>query len=831
LYVWQRIKITDENGDVYYEDPTYAKDITQSLINSCILDILLADADNDGFSATWEKNLAATTTSVPLQFIAYSRSYRSSSAFKSAITSILIKFFKNGEELDPSTEIDLTSATPVEGFDNDLKTASLTYSATFTKALDADSLSITVKIQDSYLKADGTSYTRDTMATKTMNAVDATEYYAYGGVLPNVNNDDAEAIAYFNSNNGGVYQGFNYVDSTHNTIRYYNGSQWDVLTLSENHAGTILSNVESDFWSLFQNTSDTDKANLWDLYGYKKEIIASAMATSKLIMYGQGVIASANISTDPAEDIDAKGFLTKPGYRFEGANGITRARTGYFSDIEIGGNANIGADTNILGEIHNIEEGTDEVTFETIRKEGQSATYTAVTKEDGVSVPDAVDNAEWYNYVESWVNANLADKTTYDVLSSCFSNANDLFRYIVRISSLSSISDSKSYTTSETVVFTNPYPFALTSGFTYTLTERVLDIFLAYRHSGCTIRVYTSSGSVYYTNSLSYVEDKNSAARSMSGSNLLIPSLGYVTVQWGSVSGSTAIVSSGSFSFTFDESIPISNTGIYFVQNMNNPGSSTRYLLSDIQSQSGFWTFPSSRELHLYVNGFSEIRAAKSAASWPTGVNKYYSFAWNNGPSNVSVLSTSMLGGGTVFNYAGSNILPVLVRYSSTYLELQDSQGNIYAMTSGYVREYEITLVIVPGYKGARAQNLMPVFENGSRVGSGNVGTQTESWYIGWAASGWQQGSKREWKENILPLDKDALAIINSVDVVSYNLKADRAREDERYTHYGFIADDTAEELASPFHDRMDYGSCIGILIKAIQELSAEIDRLKGGNN
>ncbi|MBQ3729992.1 MAG: hypothetical protein II903_10885 [Spirochaetales bacterium] len=46
-------------------------------------------------------------------------------------------------------------------------------------------------------------------------------------------------------------------------------------------------------------------------------------------------------------------------------------------------------------------------------------------------------------------------------------------------------------------------------------------------------------------------------------------------------------------------------------------------------------------------------------------------------------------------------------------------------------------------------------------------------------------------------------------------------------TRYGFIAEDAPAELATERHDIMDEGSCIGILIKAMQELYAELQELR----
>jgi hypothetical protein len=45
----------------------------------------------------------------------------------------------------------------------------------------------------------------------------------------------------------------------------------------------------------------------------------------------------------------------------------------------------------------------------------------------------------------------------------------------------------------------------------------------------------------------------------------------------------------------------------------------------------------------------------------------------------------------------------------------------------------------------------------------------------------------------------------------------------EGETKYGFIAEDTPEEIASPTHDRIIISSSIGVLIKALQELDIKL--------
>lgn len=83
--------------------------------------------------------------------------------------------------------------------------------------------------------------------------------------------------------------------------------------------------------------------------------------------------------------------------------------------------------------------------------------------------------------------------------------------------------------------------------------------------------------------------------------------------------------------------------------------------------------------------------------------------------------------------------------------------------------------------------------------------------------------SARKDKENIKDATLNATELINSVNVVEFNFKNDT----EKNKKIGFIADDTSEVLATKNHDTMDVYSCIGVLIKAIQELSSEVEILK----
>lgn len=83
--------------------------------------------------------------------------------------------------------------------------------------------------------------------------------------------------------------------------------------------------------------------------------------------------------------------------------------------------------------------------------------------------------------------------------------------------------------------------------------------------------------------------------------------------------------------------------------------------------------------------------------------------------------------------------------------------------------------------------------------------------------------SLRSLKENITPFKKSATKLINDIKVVNYNYIADP----EKNHKVGFIADDTDELFATKNHNIMDQSNCIGILLKAVQELSGEVKKLK----
>lgn len=87
-------------------------------------------------------------------------------------------------------------------------------------------------------------------------------------------------------------------------------------------------------------------------------------------------------------------------------------------------------------------------------------------------------------------------------------------------------------------------------------------------------------------------------------------------------------------------------------------------------------------------------------------------------------------------------------------------------------------------------------------------------------AGAFQSTSSRAMKENIHLSKTNALNTINDIKIYDYNFKTDSV------PRVGFIAEDTTT-LLSIDHKGMDHANCIGLLLKAVQELQAEITDIR----
>lgn len=91
-----------------------------------------------------------------------------------------------------------------------------------------------------------------------------------------------------------------------------------------------------------------------------------------------------------------------------------------------------------------------------------------------------------------------------------------------------------------------------------------------------------------------------------------------------------------------------------------------------------------------------------------------------------------------------------------------------------------------------------------------------------WAMS-FTSPSTKVIKENIKDFKETALDIIKATKVVSYTLINDTEHEE----CIGFIAEDTPAVLSGKDHNSVKVGNVLGVLIKAVQELSDRLDSME----
>jgi hypothetical protein len=84
-------------------------------------------------------------------------------------------------------------------------------------------------------------------------------------------------------------------------------------------------------------------------------------------------------------------------------------------------------------------------------------------------------------------------------------------------------------------------------------------------------------------------------------------------------------------------------------------------------------------------------------------------------------------------------------------------------------------------------------------------------------AQSYFQNSLRILKENIAPFSASAVELINALDIISFNYK-----KNTHLFNVGIIADDSHEYFSTKDHNVMHTGNCIGMLLKAVQELYKE---------
>lgn len=856
LFVWQRIKITDAAGNVTYEEPTYAKNLTQSLESSCVIEISalpssytsnLRRTDNQylflrlkdiGYKGTLTLH---TDTGV---FASYDENTGLWIDFANAMTITLngtSELANYGVKLPYALESNVTVIGEFAEWtlaEFDIQSLSICPSIEKVSALQM----ITVDCYDSLIAmgniANRTDLVNNYLIEGDYILVRFTTLTATSADMATDENGDIKQRTDFSSyysrtdNGDGTYT---WTPTTVNSftagqtyyafdiaIWMYDGTQWVKNATSAMEVSTVkeavnLAGVQYET----DSTIDFHKC----LYAYR---IYVDEITAALLKVGN-VLANDIESNNYQEDLNGNPVS---GYKLEHQQGVTKAVNAKFVNADITGETRIGEKALVQGVIQNTDNN-GEMAFETVKDKGQSATYTA-GKVDGVDAPTAYSKDEWLSHLTLFVNTNLTDKTVYAVdncyLKDADNNTVSSLDGIVRFASVSGASTTTVISgvgaAEETKrLWTNQYPCEITLS-TISVNEKMSRLASYVMRSGYKVVVYYSNGTVKSTlfnvNASASVSQQSEQARSSSASNVIVPPNGYVNVIWNRYLGIQEVAELGKAAVTYSESANFS-VGIYVFKN------DSKYLLSSFLGSTGFATLDGTT---ITIHGFNAITINfLAAASWPLGMYKYYTFTWTAAPANNAEILTSLLEDTSAFSYAGNSVSIGYVRYSATTLSIASTDGAVYVLTGTYIREHTIRLDVKANVIGVRAQNVMPVYKEGTRVGDGTVGSAQEPFHQIFSdlVNGIVVGtSTRDKKTNIKNFKGKALDILLSVVVKQFNFKFEIGTE-RCYTHYGFIAEDTREELATPYHDVMEEQSCIGILIKAVQELHAEIEKLKGG--
>lgn len=189
----------------------------------------------------------------------------------------------------------------------------------------------------------------------------------------------------------------------------------------------------------------------------------------------------------------------------------------------------------------------------------------------------------------------------------------------------------------------------------------------------------------------------------------------------------------------------------------------------------------------------------------------------NTGSNGLNLKVTSE--SGDTYKYAGfapgfGIVRNGLYNYINFQAGVGDNDNYVTMQMMASSPQYSITNTINPGTTCA------------TRWQDSSSSTQVASYGI--TTPNLTQTSLESIKKNITKLEKNATDIINNSDIYEYNLKTD---EDTDKKLIGFIIGKkyrTPKEVISKNGDSIELYSAIGILWKAVQELTQEIKQLKG---
>lgn len=530
------------------------------------------------------------------------------------------------------------------------------------------------------------------MDSLTLTVLDKTIYYRnFGAISTSTANSLANPV-----------KGDTYVDTNTNRLMYYTGTEWSVFSLGilsgtdAYMAGQLLSSVEEAYWNLYSSMTDDQKQELFNLYGYKAEVISRFIASERIQMYGDGVIASSLVSTNPSESVDGKGFLSTAGYRLEGNSGIIRAKNAYLSSVYID------ALSKIYGEIE-----SDALT--THNGDATSQTYVSKT----------TNNTKYWSYADlkaamtvsnviTSTSGSYAGKTVSQyakVTDKNYLYEKENFLYHTGINS----SDSAGAAAYNSAVTGYNNSFGTPDSSTYTYYDNV-------NSSNSSSRTFTNTSNLKKTLLLKWYGAKwpySSAA----------PFLGYVryifnrqgswqslTTNAGANQTTIDVESGDSISFQFEGYIACT------IQVVGSP------LTSAGITSLGLWLYYNST-----WNKLSETAYQSTALSLLGVSNQYIRWEGNCYASGASSPTTSggfsSLASSSTVTAGDTSIVPEMVTWNSDAISFSNSKGqSVIISKTSYFKAFSFSFTVQASSSSVKTANLLP------KDSSVTVGEQSNPW-------------------------------------------------------------------------------------------------------
>ena len=584
------------------------------------------------------------------------------------------------------------------------------------------------------------------------------------------------------------------------------GSNWYVMTENDSSYAQAMLDCGSDI--LKDSSSNNVIRQSTILYGFIKHLMAENVVADNLFakdiqLFDNGTTQGQIRSQGYVEGQSNKGFIIKQ-------DGSAR-----FVDVTIDGKSVVGGNSEVQGTILNTDENNN-IIFKT-NKETSTPITISGSATQGSTVPSAFSWAEWNPILQGALD-RLPEKTR-TTASGTFLGKTVYEAY--KVSSVSSDSVKLDKGTGDCnnqvnyIIYDNPFPKEITLENCY-FRRNYSNPGFGGSTTRAAMRVYTTDSS----GNKNYLLDipRNSGNNEYTLASITVPKKGNLRVYFEAAPSASwpGSETPGHYTCYYTESKNW-NVGkyIFFTD-------STMMEYSEIP-KTGWGT--SSSELS--ISSESHKLDFTKDAVWE--VTKYYNLHYTTAPTNTSDKGASFFTAKSfTLNGATKNVNSIV--YSKNTLKITTTDGIYTLGSSSYLPQYSFNFSVVSSVQGAYAKNLLPT--DGTLSNIGGSGSDESGKSMRWGtvfcdtinAINTAPGSKRELKENIHLFDRSALDIVNGTEIVSFNYKEDKNKTPK----IGFIADDTDESIAGRNHDLMDYTSCIGVLMKAVQELSKRVDELEG---